>query len=278
MKGRFIRCNGIVAVAGALWLSWPVDATVYHAELPVESFGYLAQQDVPGFGWYACGPTATTNSMVYLQEEFPSLYGTSLVSPQSQDLDGDGVVDFYDDMIATVMTLGSPAYMDTEALGLTPQGCLMSGEYLYIEERAPGVTSYTGVCPYEWIYYDRPEWCELADVTWDFLYESLLDGAAMEIAVVNPDFGHYVSLNAFHWDDANENGFMDYKEDAWIQFMDAWDGNPYTVHIYHKSGVIWTEYYGSQIVLAMAATPIPAPGSLVVAVLAGLYGGCRRRR
>ena len=264
--------------AAVLLMTAMAPATVYHAELPVESYGDLSQQDVPGFGWSACGPTSATNSMVYLQQTYPELYGTSLVSPQSEDLDGDGSVDFYDDMIATVITLGSPAYMDTAALGHTPQCTFMWGEYLYIEQRAPGVTNYAGMCPYDWTYYDPPGWVEFADPTWQFLYDGLNEGAAMEIAVLNYDFGHYLSLHAFHWDDANDNGIIDYKEDAWIGFVDAWDGLPSTTHIYHKSGAIWTEYSDTWIALALATTPIPAPGGLALAVLAGLYGGGRRRR
>ncbi len=271
MSCNFVSRKGLIPVGLLITCTaLPASAAVYDSYIPFGQYGDLCQQDVPEFGQWACGPSAITNSLVFLQNEYPSYYGNNLIATQSQDLDGDGAVDFYDDMIATVTTMGSPAYMDTAVLGGTPRDNFVWGLETWIEERVPGVTEYSAQTVSGWTHHDQPDWCETGYPTWEFLHESLLSGAPVEFLIMAPTFGHYLSLSRFYFDDENDNGNIDYKEDAWIEFMDPWTGAYGAAEIWHKAGVIETTYGGiSQMELALASRPIPsAPGLALLALAA----------
>jgi hypothetical protein len=255
----------------SLWTVSGTLADVYDVTLPIEQYGNLNQQTVPEFGNWACGPSAATNGYVYLENAYPELYGRSLVPPQGQDLDGDGFVNQYDDMIATVQILGGETYMRTAGLGATPRDLFIAEQAQYIEDRVPGVTTYSAQATSSWQYHERQEWCEPIDPEWDFIYGGLTSAGSVSILVSWTAGGHYLTLNGFHWNDANDNGVIDRAENATLDFMDPWGGEPGAANVWFQGGHLRTNYVsGSSIYAAFVAVPIPEPATGVLTLLSGL--------
>ena len=93
-------------------------------------YGHLNQHDVPGFGIgdanFGCAPTATVNSMVFLQNRFPGVYGSKLVPDGSKA-----------GLISVAQTLGSSQYMKTVDNSATYIDDWMWGKHQYIEDVVP---------------------------------------------------------------------------------------------------------------------------------------------
>jgi hypothetical protein len=222
--------------------------SVYDVALPIEMCGYLSQLDVPVIGDYACGPASAVNGFVYLQNLRPNEYNASLVVVQDQDLNGDGHVDLYDDMIDTAWTLGQSDYFNTIQTQSTLPDNYIWGTRQFIEERVPGITEYEAQTQWSWVNHPpQPEWVTQLVPTWEFLYQGLLDAAACQILLAFPGypdgFGHWVTLSGFHWDDVNENGVIEYEE-ATLNFMDSLSGAPGSVNVWHGGdGRLMTDYF-----------------------------------
>ena len=74
---RFAFLFGLVAAAAMLCAQQPGEATVYEIEKDYWLYGNLDQDDIPGIGACACGPTAAVNSFVYLENAYPCPYNSS---------------------------------------------------------------------------------------------------------------------------------------------------------------------------------------------------------
>ena len=275
-RGQMSRFASVFIVASLVTVSNSL-ADIYDVTLPIEQFGNLCQHDVPVFGSWACGPTSATNGFVYLENAYPQLYGHSLVPLQDQDLNQDGSVNQYDDMIATVQLLGSDEYMRTATLGVTPRDLFVCEQARYIDERAPNTTVYAAQTIYTWPYHERPAWCEPVDPEWDFIYNGLDSGSAVTILVMWPGGGHYLTLNGLHWNDADGNGVVEQTENATLDYMDPWTGEPGGVNFWFQGGHLRTNYVpGGHIRGVFTVIPLPEPSTGLIASLAGLI--CLRKR
>jgi hypothetical protein len=267
-------CAGGLAMLAAA----PASATLWDIQKEIELYGDLNQNDIPGIGGVCCGPAAAVNSFWYLQNKYPHVYGTSLVPAQGSDLNGDMVVDYYDDLIAAAQTLASPQYMNTTAPGGTFHDDFIMGKRQYIEDRLPGWTRYEAQDSWDWTgQHQRPEWVDPIAPTWDFLYNELVDCEDVEILLSFTDGGHFLTLTSFHWDDADNDMLMEIGE-AFIDYIDPWTGLYGTSNIWQSGAIIETDYTaGAWISMAISESPIPGPAALTLLLGAALIGSRRRR-
>lgn len=244
--------------------------TIYDIQLDDTMFGHLDQDDTEacgGAGGLACGPTAAVNSFVWLQNQYPDIYDNSLILSATQDHDGDLVIDEYDDWIETANALGDAQYMDcTVCQGGTSISNFISGKQAWIEDHAPGVTTYAD----QNVHAAPPNniW-----PMWQFLYDNLVDGEDVELLVGFYDSegnrvgGHYLTLTSFHWEDANDDGVIDATETASIDFIDPQTGQYTVADIFQNSqdGPIGSDYgTGGNVAVtaiesAVKESPIPEP-------------------
>ena len=232
-------------------------------------YGNLNQHDVDSdWGDVACVPTAMVNSFVYLQNAYPNVYDNLLIP----DLDGDGDLDDYDDMITVARTLAD--YMDLAIdVGVYP-GWAAYGKQKYLEEVAPGKTIYHGQSVYGWRTApgSAPSWFEVLPSglfpTWEFIYGQLADCEDVEIFVYyTSGGGHALTLTSFYWDDDGDNVIE--QGEAGIDYIDPLTGLWADSSIWHGSdGRIETSFGGgSWIGVALAESPVPAPGALLLGMI-----------
>lgn len=215
------------------------------ADAVTAGYGDLQQIDLTGCGDlpdFGCGPTAAVNSFVFLQNTRPDIYGKKLVpeldrTKPENDLNKDGKVDRYDDMIAAGNALAGDDYMQTCCNRTTLRDDFYSGKRKYIEERTPNVTDY-GVMddpvldrldPNGTFPDDTPD-LQRSPPSWDFLAEALEQGQDVELLITRDDgtkliFGHYVTLTGLEFVDTDMDGGFDDGESATIHFMDP-NGGP----------------------------------------------------
>jgi len=286
----------VVLMAG---LATPAAALVYDVQLTTTLFGDLDQNDVPVIGACACGPTAAVNSFVYLQNAYPGIYGNSLVpvgAAQGVDHNGDAFVDSYDDMAAVAATLGGLNYMNTKCPGGTWDDMFIYGKQKYVEEQLPGMTDYAAEMSGTWAFpgtrpgdeippITKPSWVEdNKNPTWQFLYNNLvgLDGVEagpgedVEILITDGDWGHFLTLTSFHWDDVNGDSIIDSTEGAWIDYIDPGTGLNAQSSLCQSSygGQLLvnysTMYSNAQLVMAVKESPVPEPTTLALLCAGGL--------
>ena len=149
-------------VAGVLlspWLSSSGVAEVWTAQENEALFGYLDQSTLnvlyaSQYGSGGCGPSSATNTLVYLQNAYPAIYGNKLILKAPVDQNRDGLVNYYDDWIYTAAVAGSSAA--TSGMGssyfmaTTTQGShtcnYVSGETAYLENHVPNQAVYASQC------------------------------------------------------------------------------------------------------------------------------------
>jgi hypothetical protein len=246
-------------------------------------YGHLSQLDPSvtpsAIQTYACVPTGTSNSLVYLENVYSGVYGRSLV-PDNDPSNG-----LHDtrEIGNTASTLANLSYMNTRANIGTYTDMEIYGAHKYMEEKAPGQTSYAAVMGGTWGYggapVPKPDWVQ--DNMYppgEYLGQNLLTGHAVEIALSATTWGHSLTLTGFHWNDANNDLFLEPGE-ATISYIDPWNGS------YVSSSSIWqqsdghghdplTVNYNSTdmtvtMAMAMAPSDLPEPGTLELLLATG---------
>ena len=229
----------------AVLAGWPSSsrAVVFSAQENAAYFGNLNQNDLsysyPAIAAMACGPTAATNSLVYLENAFPSNYGNHLIASAGHDLDGDGSYTTYDDWIYTDGgVVASASYMNTTSDYGTYFAGFAWGLHQYVENKTPGKSSYLTedyYSPGDWV--KLPSWVVGFTPTWDFLYNALNNSAGVQVAIQYVGGGgHFLSVTGMTWDGAKNSGTL--------SFMDPWVGQLGSVDIRVSSGIIYTDYSG----------------------------------
>jgi hypothetical protein len=198
-------------------------AAVYSAELDVNLFGYLNQNDIPTIGGFASAPAASVNAYVYLQNIYPNIYGTSLAGTT------------YNQWIQTAQNLSTANYMATANNGTTFIRDQIYGNVTYLNETVPGLNSFAG----QTILADGADWTpqrpqppyiERVFPTWQSLLIALRQRKAIVIDIFLP--GQTPSIRtvtgtSFYWNDIDNNQLIDLSEDAVIDYIDPLDpGTP----------------------------------------------------
>jgi hypothetical protein len=301
----FVRFS--LAVALMLGLTLPALGTLYDVQTQLNLYGYLNQNDPSvqpvAIDPFACVPTAVANSLAYLQNKYPGTYGTSLIP----DTNNGGSIDI-SEIGAVASTLAGAGYMNTKTTigsGGTWYDMGIYGKYKYMEEVAPGKTVYAAMLSSTWDYQGndragpdeyppipKPNWVQQNMFpTWGFLYQNLLDGEDVEIGINEGDWGHCLTLTSFHWNDVNDDGIIQFGENATIDYIDpatgAWVGNKSIYQMADGHGG-WVPYLtvpygvfnGATVCMAMKES-VPEPGTLALLLVGGiaiLYAHRRRMR
>ena len=289
----------VIGLALGLGGAW---AQTYDIQKPVAKYGNLNQNWIPApLGASACGPTAAVNSYVYLERQYPGIYGRKLV-PDNIIPNG-----LYDppELVAVAQTLALPQFMNTQgaapgAYTGTFDDMFIYGKYQYIEDFAPGTTVYSAQLMSTWQWpgnpvvrppgplppIGKPDWVQENTIpTWQFLYDELVACEDVEILIVDAAWGHFLTLTSFSWTDGNGNGVIDVAENATIDYIDPATGAwvPATqIKQDALGGVIWVNYPdapNARLVMAVAESPrvIPEPAGLGLIAISLLAVRKRRR-
>lgn len=283
MSMHTLRVSLIASVLSAGAMPALAQVTTYDFHLGTQYFGRLKQTDLPNIGNYACGPSSAVNSMVYLQNRYGSLYGSTLVPAQSSDLNNDGQVTSYDNLMSAAQILASSAYANTGSMGTAP-GFMASGLQNYIEGRAPGRSAYALQCYYAWdsSLNPQPPYGDVTIPTWNFMYDHLRQGAAVELMFTWVTNGHYVSLAGMHWADTNANGRIDSGEST-LELVDPWTATILTPNLYQDpaTGELHVDtligHSNPLLGAILVTTPVPEPAATSLLLLAAT-ATLRRRR
>jgi hypothetical protein len=192
---------------------------------------------------FACGPAAAVNSFVFLQKTFPTVYGKQLVpeidrTKPANDLNGDGRVDTYDDMIAAATELATATFMNTVVRRTTLRTEFYTGKRKYFEGdttttgKVPGKTTYSVMDDSE---LDRLDHLAFPAGTpdlvrkppnWEFFVNALKKKQDIEI-LISQDNGttlteaHYLTVTGIEWDDTTRNNKFDRGEAATLHIVDS---------------------------------------------------------
>lgn len=260
---RFITLLALpVVLAGlASAASVTIDANLYgHLDQNTTSFC------LNGFGnSFGCGPTATVNSFLMLDNK----YGSNLVP----DTDDSGTID-NDELESVASILSGAGYMECQACnGGTTVNNLIAGKRRYLNEQAPG------------LFYVH----SMASPTFQWFFDELTRGQDIEILIgfYNGNTrlgGHYLTVNGISGEDTNNNNFLG-SDEATMYFIDpsgGTDGNSglYEFNdntlglLYAVGGTIGGQNVTTTVIeYGIAESPIPEPGTVMflfsgVAVLA----------
>jgi hypothetical protein len=264
---RFGRYRGACLAAAVLGVAlfsarFAAAGTVYNVdETTTAAFGILSQAQVGpngngGVNNY-CAPTATMNSFTFLSNEYPNLYGNSLMG-------GTG------SWLGAAQLLAGPNYMNTDPNAGTTNNNWITGKVNYINTFAPAAnTLFEGM---DSLGTAGQPWLQNANPTAAFLLSMLQQGEDVELALIpTTGIGHVLTLSSIHWNDVNSNLLFDNGDTLTIDGIDpagaavfAFNltaGNPMTVSA--NGGAL----AGYSLVGALAESPEPA--SLVLLIGAG---------
>lgn len=252
----------------------------------VDSFGDLSQKTVLACPNTSCGPVAAVNSFVFLQREYPVIYGSKLVPA------ADGTKPTQAELEAVATDLAQN-YMGSCCVKGTHITQFVNGKKKYIDLKAPGTTVIHGQVQ-AWDVAKggaRPEFIDETKPTPQFLLSELSHDEDIELLF---DFGasggHYVTLTSLFWSDDNGNGSIEFGEAANIGFIDPLDGKLSSAHLGQLAGQMTLEYLdpvkgtllSGTIFGAVAESPEhrtnpePASAALVLLALGAVW--CVRRQ
>lgn len=114
-----------------------------------------------------------------------------------------------------------------------------------------GTYSAANAAGWGWNKRVRPPWVSQSDTlpTWNFIYNQLKSGQALAVAFRGQDgtgktFEHYLTVTGLFFNDINNNGVIEFDENAIISYIDPKDGQPYSTHLWQDAtGRLFLYYY-----------------------------------
>lgn len=269
---RALVCAVALALcpASAFATVFSIQETIgYFGNLNQHSLEYSYSQYGTGGGNMACGPVAGINSLVYLTNRFPSVYGSSLIHVAPGDMDNSGSHTAYDDWIYSAGASGMAkyAYMNTTLQNGTWHDNFIRGIYSYIEASVSGVTQYSAQDYWSPTYWGnapttrpQPSWVLGQTPTWNFIYDGLTKGSSVGVLFTyTGGGGHFVSVTGMTWDSLTNSGTLAY--------MNPWTGSSESTQIRLSSGRLNTDYggtNGSWISVANSVVAVPEPSTMIL--------------
>jgi hypothetical protein len=219
-----------------------VAGSVYSVSEPTAGYGFLSQENATvaaEFGSQGCGPTAAANSLLYLQNLYPNVYGDKLVA------NGDT-----DTLANLAVTLGGTSYLNWQNDKVTYSDFTW-GTYDYVEAFAPNLTSYIAEAdsksssttkrpiPTNWISVNANTSGTPSNnptyPTWQFIYNQLQANKAVLIKWSGNGQGHFMSVTGIYFSDVRGDGFIHNTDgDATITYIDPKDGKSHTAPIWQR--------------------------------------------
>lgn len=239
-------------------------------------FGDLNQHDT-SCNNVACGPTAATNSFVFLQNSY-AMYGNRLVP----SIPGDTPYQDEQAVADDLATLMHTCNLCNPGAGGTYIEDFIAGKQAYIQSVAPGTTTYAAQMNFAWRTTDpdgnnvgpKPGYVMDNTVpTAQFIASEIAAGEDVEIFLAG-DVQHYVTLFGITFDTTSNTGD--------IEYIDPDTGTVGVSSITGKdgSGFLKVTYGANSEVIAhaVAESPVPEPATVFLAgaALAMIY--MRRRR
>jgi hypothetical protein len=257
-----VRRATVLALAIALLP--PVAAEIIREGIDPTRFGRL-DQDETACSVLGCGATAAVNSFVYLERQYPHLYGGNLIL-------GDGPED-RQSLIDTADALASEEFMNTDPMRGTHWTEFISGKQKWIEEMASGSTIYRAQSGMMWNnprMPPRPKPPYVDDSTFPgptFLGDQLHFQEDVEILLDSPDFAHWITLVGIEYDTVLQEGE--------INFIDPKTGTNRSARLYQTGADphLTVDYLDPEtgdtrmlvVSVAVSESPVPEPQTAFLA-------------
>lgn len=276
-----LRHWGLCTIAGLLAATAAHAAVITESEIPPDLFGTLDQANTncPNVN---CGPTAATNSFVYLQNAFPNNYKKPLVPTAN------GRNPTQAEQAAVANNLGTNFMKNCCATANegTAIGDFILGEQDYIESVDPGVTRYEAQILGRWerVIPNHPDAAKPGYVqdrtnpTLAFIARQLRAKEDVEVLLEgNDSVSHYLTLTGISYDDTNNMGTLSYVDPAGggraMSNILGLDAQMLIETNYQLGGA------NSDIVGVVAESPIPEPAGLgLLAIACAVLPALARRR
>ena len=215
MKTKFLA----LACAGVLVSLLTANAQPgwIQVSFPWASYGHVYNTDTGGAGGIGqnwCAPTATANSFVFLETQYPQVYHNWLT--------GGNPVTMRNSLANGWLSPG----------GLQRPGMIVGGggssfqswwenKVWYIEDYAPNTTTFAGMVESDPTLWYRGGDLTRGSPTWGFLWRELSDGEDIEIGIdLGTSTGHALTLSSMKFQDGNSNGMWDPGEARQIDYVD----------------------------------------------------------
>lgn len=279
------RTNFVAAVlfAGVLIPVFTANAGYIEITLPYAKYGHVYNTDSGLAGGNPigyCAPTATANSFVFLENQYPSVYGNSLTpAPEPGDIN-----------LRNRLATGWMSPGGTKRTGMYNPGSGGSSDkdwwehkVWYIEDFAPNTTVFSGM-----IEANPAGWHDAADLiqgspTWGFLWQEVADAENVEIKINIPgeSLAHALTLTSMKFNDANDNHQWDVGEARWIDYLDPNDPSQlFTGAVQPNLAGTRLEFYWDNLGAndprwvtisgAFSESPVPEPVNVALAIFGGI--------
>ncbi len=297
----------ILGMAGAVLL--PVSGfaqTVYNVMENASYFGWLDQYSLDNATYHfvgseACVPTSSTNAMTYLQNLAPSYFGTALTGTS------------YSSWMSTDTLLISAPYMDTKPNDGTYYDHIpfALNKYIIVDNGFSSV-QFSGIFPVDYWGggdYSKPSYITDGNPTSGFFLNSLGAGNATIFSILygGAGGGHELLAAGLNWTDANDDGVIQFSENASLFFVDPLDPASYDInglpvsgpkissgHLWNDAGSLKLDYLqysgslpyssgsysytGTVTIDTVFAIAVPEPSSVFLVLVGfGACGFCFRR-
>lgn len=279
----FAACTAALVVAGPAWADPPPppQPPPLQASETFTNFGQLNQFDTDCKS-NGCGATALVNGLWFLQQQYPKIFGTSLIPPTKPGED-------LANMAAIANKLAGDDYMKTE--GATEISYFIYGKDKYLNEVAKGKIKIAVQTQEPWSGPPgaAPSYVQNVAPTPMFLLKELKSNEAVEVLLAyKGGGGHYITLTGIDYQPTANGGC------GTLSFVDPShptlpNRGPSQLTIYQstKDGVIsgvykpfdTTESHEFNITFAAGQSPTPEPATWALMLAGfGAVGVTLRRR